>query len=83
MMPFIYIVLLIALALLGLAFYIEDWVLGILSGMLLFVCGVYIIINGILGVKDSLTYAFGVILFGLASYVIYRGALEKIKESNI
>jgi hypothetical protein len=76
---FYIIILILSLGFIILGYSIEDaWVI-VLGGMGLVLVGLFILIYGVDGMKDSAyTYGFGIITIMLGAYFAVRGALEKM-----
>jgi len=76
---FYIIILILSLGLIILGYSIEDaWVI-VLGGMGLILVGLFILLYGINGIKDSAyTYSFGIITIMAGAYFAVRGALEKM-----
>jgi len=68
----------ISLALLVFGRYFKDYTIGILGGFLLFLLGLYVIIEPLVGVASWFNLVVGSVLFGLGGYVWVRGAIESI-----
>ena len=77
---FFIIILLISVLIIGFGFLIRDGWVTILGTFGLYFIGVYILINGIVGVKDTITtYSIGIILLGLAAYISVKSGIELIE----
>ncbi len=74
---------LFAALLLILAIIFTEYALGVISGMLLMVIGVFMAINGFLGLDNFLTQGIAVIFIGLGFYIFIDGTYQKILEANI
>lgn len=75
-----WLIIVIVICILGLGFYLEDhWILVIGSVGLLFL-GFLIMTQGIDFVKNTnYTYPIGIILWGLAFYIMFRSLIELLK----
>jgi len=80
MLPFIYMIIIFNLALLGFAFYFKEWSLAVISGMLMIVTSLYIFNNGIVGSYNFMVTSFAVIFLSVGFYVMLRGVLDKIEK---
>lgn len=56
----------------------EDYTIGILSGFVWFLLGVYILLNPVIGWSDWFNTVVGSVLFAVGSYVWIRGSIENI-----
>lgn len=76
---FYWIILVISAAILALGFWIKDpWVV-IFGTFGLYFIGLYILINGIVGIKDMVTtWAIGLIILAVAAYISIKTAGETI-----
>lgn len=83
MIPYIYVLIFIAFLMFVIAIVIQSWVLGSVSGVLLMMLGIYIIVNGVAGMVDVLTYTIAVVSIGIGAIAFINGGLEKILESGI
>ena len=62
-------------------FLLKDQYIVILSCFGLFFVGLYVIINGITGIKDTTTtWAIGLVIWAVAAYVGIKSGLESIGE---
>lgn len=76
---FYIIILILSLGLIVLGYSIEDAWVVILGGMGFILFGLFVLLYGIDGMKDSAyTYGFGIITIMLGAYFAIRGALEKM-----
>lgn len=76
---FYIIILILSLGFIILGYSIEDAWVVILGGMGLVLAGLFILLYGINGIKDSAyTYGFGIITIMSGAYFAVRGALEKM-----
>lgn len=80
MMPFIYLLVLIAWAILIVGFFVKDFPTTAIASIFLMVLGVYIAINGLQGINNLGTQALAVIHIGLGFYVLVRGSFETYKN---
>jgi len=71
---------LIAAILLILAVIFKEYVLGVISGMLIMIIGIYIAINGYVGLNNFLTQTLAIIFICLGFYIFIDGTYEKILE---
>ena len=71
---------LFAALLLILAIIFKEYALGVISGMLIMVIGVFMAINGFLGLDNFLTQGIAVLFIGLGFYIFIEGTYEKILE---
>lgn len=65
--------------LLFLGFKQEDYAISVLPSFFLGYVGVWIIGYGIEEIQNNLTQAFGIMLIGVALYIVLRGAYELVK----
>lgn len=73
------IILILSLGVISLGFYMEDSPITILGTFGLYFLGLYILFNGIAGVKDSVTtWGTGLIVLGIAFYISTRATYELI-----
>lgn len=77
-MLILYILIIVAWALLFFSFWIKDYAIGAVSSFFLMVLGVYLLIYGITGIASMITYALGLIQIMIGLYVIIRGAIEQL-----
>jgi len=78
---FYIIILLISSAIIVGGFLIKDAPLTVLGTFGLYFIGIYILINGIVGVRDLVTtWAIGIILLGVAGYISIRSSWEIIND---
>lgn len=76
---FYVIVLVLSLGLVLVGFWMSDPIVTTLGSFGLYFLGLYILFNGIMGVKDlSITWGAGIIILGLAFYISVRSAHELI-----
>jgi hypothetical protein len=76
---FFYLIYIIIFVFLGLGFYLQDNTFLRLSSVMLSLNGLYIILYGFPGIKDSIyTYFVGAILLGLAGYILVKSSYEEI-----
>lgn len=79
MTNFIFLPLFAALLII-LAIILKEYALGIISGMLITVIGIFMAIDGFLGLNNFLTQGIAVIFIGLGIYIFIEGTYEKILE---
>lgn len=77
---FIFVAIVVSFMLLAVAFCIRNWVIGMLSGMMICCLGIYIAIYDIETLSNLLTNALGLILTALGAYVFINTGKEKIEE---
>lgn len=76
---FYLLIVIFSLGLIGLGLYKEDATITLLGSFGLFFLGIYILFNGVVGIKDATTtWATGLITLGVAAYVSIRSGLELI-----
>jgi hypothetical protein len=76
---FFYLIYIIIFVFLGLGFYLQDNTFLRLASVMLSLNGLYIILYGFPGIKDSIyTYFVGAILLGLAGYILVKSSYEEI-----
>jgi len=76
---FYLIIIILSLGIITLGFYMSDPPITILGTFGLYFLGIYILFNGIAGVKDMvITWGAGIIMLGIASYISVRSAHELI-----
>ena len=77
-----FIIFSIALAyiLLVLALVTRDYILGMISGMAIFLIGIYIAIHNVGSINNLLTQSFAVISIWIGAYVFIQGSVEKIED---
>jgi membrane-bound ClpP family serine protease len=80
MINFIYLLIIIAWALLIMGFLSKDYAIAALASFLMMVLGVDIAANGIDGLNNLATQGFAVISICLGTYVLIRGAIDTFKE---
>jgi len=78
MIPYIYLIVLMGIFLIGLAFYFREYAFGALGSMLFIIIGIYTAVNGITGVDNFLTVALSVIIIAVGAYIFIRGGFEAI-----
>ena len=81
MIPYIYLAILVAWAILIFGFVYKDYAITSISSMFLMVLGVYMLSYGIEGISRShlAVLAFGFTHIGVGAYVLIRGAYELYK----
>lgn len=78
---FYIIILVLSLGIIILGFSLSDAPITIFGSLGLYFVSIYILFNGIAGVKDNVTtWAIGIILLGIAMYVSTRSAYELIVD---
>lgn len=78
---FYFIILILSLGVMILGFYLRDPIIVVLASFGLYFVGLYILFNGIDGFKDpTYTWAIGIIILMLASYISIRSAYELIVD---
>ena len=81
---FYIIILLLSAGVIVLGFSKDDPVLVILGSFGLYFVGLYILFNGIDGLKDPVyTWALGIIVLMIAAYISVRSAYELVVNANI
>lgn len=79
--PFFIAILLLSFGIIIFGFSIKDPTTTILGSFGLYLVSIYILFNGIAGVKDATyTWAIGLIVLGLAMYISTRSAYELIVD---
>ena len=79
---FFWLILVIAAGIIFLGFAIKNAPITILGSFGLIYVGLYIIINGINGIKDSVyTWGWGIIILAVAGYIGIKSAYEMIQDS--
>lgn len=81
MIDFIYVIIPLSMALLLLAVHMEEYILGLFSGFMIFICGVYVVIYGTGGTINFFSESLGVILVCLGFYIFIRGSVEEIAQA--
>jgi|26BtaG_2_1085354.scaffolds.fasta_scaffold10010_3 hypothetical protein len=80
MMPYIYLIVFIAWAILFVAYFIESrndkYIFLMLGGIMLVVLGIHIIKDGLADVTNVTTEAFGIIHLGVAFYILLKSNFE-------
>ena len=66
--------------LLVLAFIVKDYIIGLISGMAIFLIGIYIAIHNVGSINNLLTQSFAVISIWIGAYVFIQGSVEKIED---
>lgn len=80
---FYVIVILLSFGVMVLGFILLDPPIVILGTFGLYFLGIYILLNGIVGIKDLVTtWAIGIIVLGLAGYISIKSAWEIINDSG-
>lgn len=80
---FYIIILVISGVVIAAGFLLKDAPITILGTFGLYFVGLYILFNGIAGIKDLITtWAIGIILLGIAMYISIRSAYELIEEAE-
>jgi hypothetical protein len=78
---FYFLILILSLGIIAFGFIIRDAPMTILGSFGLYFVGIYILFNGIDGLKDPVyTWAIGLIILMLASYISIRSAYELIVD---
>ncbi len=70
----------LAYLLLVLSFILDDYIIGMLSGMAIFIIGIYIAIYNVGTIDNILTQSFAVISIWLGLMVFINASKEKIEE---
>ena len=76
----VFVVVLFAWALLVLGVLVRNFVVCILSGMLLVVAAIFVGMNGFLGVNSFVTDAFTIVMLGVGFFVLIESPLEQLVE---
>jgi len=79
-MPVVYLLIIIAWAVLFVGFFLQDYTIIMLSTIFILVLGVDIIINGLNSLNNFATQAFGIFHLGISFYVMLKANMEKIKK---
>ncbi len=78
---FYFLILILSLGVMVLGFFLRDAIIVILSSFGLYFVGLYILFNGIDGLKDPVyTWAIGLIILMMAGYISIRSAYELIVD---
>lgn len=78
---FYILILAIGFGLIIFGFYLSDGWVTILGTFALYFVGIYILFNGIVGMKDlTTTWAIGIIILAIAFYISIRSALEILNK---
>ncbi len=77
---FIFVASVLAYLLLVLAFILEDYIIGMLSGIAILSIGIYIAIYNMENINTLLTQAFGLISILIGAFVFINLSKEKIEE---
>lgn len=80
MMPFIYILIIIAWTLIILGFQYKDYLFGSLGSIFLLALGVYIALNGLTGINNLSTQTLAVVQIAVGAYIFIRGSYEIYKN---
>lgn len=81
---FLYIIILFSIGIIVLGFAIQNGWITILGDFGLVYLGLYIILYGINGIKDTVyTWGFGIIVLAIAGYIGIRSAYEMIEEIDL
>lgn len=83
MIEVLYLVLGLSAFLLALSVIFEQKTLAWLGGLLMFISGIWVIIHGVGGHDNFLTYAFGVVLFGVGAFLFIAVSLSWISDSGV
>jgi len=79
MIGFYILVIFLSLGIMILGFWLKDAIIVIFGSFGLDFFALYVIINGIVGIKNNqLTWAIGLIILGISGYIGVRSALETI-----
>lgn len=81
-MEAIYILLLITIALLGIALFKKESNLAIFTGFLFILDGLYTFNNGFGNITQPYSFAIGLIITFLGIYYIFRSAIESIQDKK-
>lgn len=74
---FYIVILLLSIGLVVLGYWREDATIIVLGAFGMGFIGIYLILNGIVGMKDTIyTQSIGLIFIALSSYLLYRGSME-------
>jgi hypothetical protein len=79
--PLFYIIfLLVAIGLIVLGYSVQDYWLIILGGFVLFLFGLYVLLYGIAGMKDTAyTWGIGIVVIMVGAYFGIRAAMEQLE----
>ena len=80
MIEFIFVITILVMVLLLLAFILENYILGMMSAFGMIIIGIYILINGIQGMNNILTNTIAVITLGLGMWISLEAPLKEIGE---
>jgi len=72
----LYFVFALSILLLAFAFWKQDQHLAAISGMLMFMLGLYIIINGFSAVSTTLSLTLGIVFICIGAYIFIRSSME-------
>ena len=78
---FYFLILILSLGIMVLGFFLRDAIIVILSSFGLYFVGLYILFNGIDGLKDPVyTWAIGLLILMIAGYISIRSSYELIVD---
>lgn len=78
---FYILIIILSLGLITLGVYMQDIIVVAFGALGLYFMGFYILFNGINGLRDPVyTFAMGIIIIGLASYISIKAGLELIVD---
>ena len=80
MIEFIFFVFVVIFSLLILGFFLKEYVLVSVSSMGIIIFGIFIAINGLLGLNNFLSDGLALILIGVGAYIFIRSGIEKLQE---
>ena len=77
----LYFAMAIAFLLFGIALWKQDSNLGMLSGFLFMIIGVFIFRNGFSTLDNLVTEGIAIITIGLGCYIAFRAAIDHMNEA--
>lgn len=80
MIPFVILFIIIAVAVFLLSVSTYEPFFVYMSSIIITLCGIYILVNGLLEFNNWLTNAFGTLLVGSGMYVMVMASLSQISQ---
>jgi hypothetical protein len=79
--PLIYFLLALSWVIVAVSFYMKDYWLVAISGIILMIMGVWVTANGLDAVRNLVSMTFGVSYIGIGAYLLLRSVLELVSKN--
>ncbi len=80
MIPFIFLIIVVIFGMLLVSYFLKIYTLGVLSSISMVIMGIYVLINGVEGIRTIMVSGLGTISVCLGFYIFIRGSIEKFRE---